>query len=178
MIQVITPYSLEKNIGKAYNEAMSIIPEDSWACLIDHDVMFLTPDAIFHMHEYVRQNPNTGIFTCFTNRLHKLAKQQLRLGYVSHNYDIKAHLEEAENMKAGLYEATQLNKHISGFLMLISKKTWNEIKFDETGKCLGVDNKFSDAILQSGRKILRMDGIYVWHSYRLLGGVDNKTHLK
>lgn len=176
-VHTVIPYSLEKNLGKAYNETMSLIPDGDWACLIDHDVQFLTPDAIKHLHEYVRLYPYTGIFTCFTNRLHPLGKQQLWREEVEEDDSMRHHTHMAQYAKARLYRTTELIKHISGFLMMISKEMWKEIKFSEDKLCLGVDNDFSDRVLKSGRDIKRMDGIYVWHSYRLLNGIKDKTHL-
>jgi GT2 family glycosyltransferase len=177
-IHISIPFSIEKNLGRAYNEEMARVPDEDWACLIDHDVQFLTSDAINHLYKYVELFPDTGIFTCFTNRLHPLAANQLLLGRVDHDSSIINHLKQAEIQKKKLYEVTELNKHISGFLMLIKKETWSEVYgFNEDKLCLGVDNIFSDKILVSGKKILRMDGIYVFHQYRLLNGIKDKTHL-
>lgn len=176
-VHVCTPYSIEKNLGKAYNEAMAVIPKGDWACLIDHDVVFLLPDQIKHLHDYVGLFPDTGIFTCLTNRLHPAANDQLLGGQVTNNPNIDHHINRAEKQKRHLYQVTEINHHISGFLMMISKSTWNNIKFTEDKKCLGVDNEFSDAVLDSGRNILRMDGIYVFHQYRIMKGIKDKSHL-
>jgi len=177
-IRVVVPFALDKNLGKAYNETLQHVPEGDWVCLLDHDVMFLTSDAIKHLYEYVNLSPDTGIFTCYTNRLHPLGGQQLWNNEVSENRNIENHVGLAQYIQqTRLYQVTELKKHISGFLMMINKDTWNEIKFNEDKKCLGVDNDFSDRVLKSGRKIRRMDGIYVWHTYRLINGIKDKTHL-
>jgi GT2 family glycosyltransferase len=176
-VHIVKPYSIEKNLGKAYNEAMRLIPDGDWACLMDYDTMFLTPDCGQILHEYVNWNPTVGIFTCFTNRVHPLAKDQLLDGFLSDNVSIDYHIERAYNQKRNLFQVTEIKHEISGFLMMVSKKTWNEIKFSEYGKCLGVDNDFSTAVLQSGRKIMRMDGLYVFHTYRMKNGIKDKTHL-
>lgn len=176
-VHIIKPYSIEKNLGRAYNEAMSMIPDGDWACLMDYDTMFLTPDCGQILHEYVMKYSFAGIFTCFTNRIHSLAKDQLLDGHISENVSIDYHIERAYNQKRKLFQVTKINHEISGFLMMVSKKTWYEIKFPEYGKCLGVDNDFSKRILESGRDILRMDGLYVWHTYRLKNGIKDKTHL-
>jgi len=176
MIHVKTPYALDKNLGRAYNQAFEDIDERDWVCLIDHDVLFLTPDAIGLMYEYVRSFPETGIFTCLTNRIHPLAVDQLLDGRVNENTCIKYHQDRAYNQKRFGIKVTDIKHHISGFLMLISKKTWREIKFSESGRCLGVDNDFSANVLERGKKIYRMDSVYVWHSYRL-NNITDKTHL-
>lgn len=176
MIRVMIPYRNDKNLGLAYNECMQIINDDDWACFIDHDSLFLTPDAIRIIDEYTKKYPDTGIFTCWTNRI---GCPEQRLGKENDDNDSMVdHMIMAEQMKENLFEATELKGVISGFLMVISKKTWNEIKFAETGKALGVDNDYSLRILSSGRKILRMESIYVWHSYRLVNGVGDKSHLR
>lgn len=176
MIHVKIPFDLDKNLGRAYNKAFEDVEERDWVCLLDHDVMFLTPDAIGLMYEYTRSFPETGIFTAFTNRIHPLAADQLLGGKVSENTDIKYHTDLAHQQKRHGVKATEINHVISGFLMLISKKTWREIKFPEGMKCLGVDNFYSQAVLEAGKKIYRMDSIYCWHTYRI-ADIKNKSHL-
>jgi GT2 family glycosyltransferase len=176
-VHIIKPYSITKNLGQAYNEAMAMIPDGDWACLMDYDTMFLTPDCGQILHEYAIQFPAAGILTCYTNRIHPLAKDQLLHGEVSDNVSIDFHTDLAYNIKHNLFHVTKINHEISGFLMMVSKKTWDETKFPEYGKCLGVDNDFSTRILESGKDILRMNGLYVWHTYRLKNGIKDKTHL-
>lgn len=178
MIHIKIPFALDKDLGRAYNLAFKSIPEEDWVCLIDHDVMFLTPNSIRIMYDYVGEYPDTGIFTCRTNRIHPLAVDQLIHDKPSDNTNIRFWTEEASTMESIIpdHKVTEISHEISGFLMLISKKTWNKIKFFETGKALGVDNDFSLRVLASGRKILRMDRLLVWHTYRL-NDIRNKTHL-
>jgi GT2 family glycosyltransferase len=177
-VHVVTPYRTDKNLGLAYNEAISQIPNDDWVCLIDYDVCFLTPDAIAILNGYAEQNQDAGLMTCYTGRIHPLAKHQLLYGQVTDNADINFHISRAEGQKKFLYKTTEIKKEISGFLMMVSKKTWNENKFTENGKCLGVDNDYCWRLLASNKSILRMDGLYVWHTYRLKNGITDKTHLK
>lgn len=176
MIHVKTPFALDKNLGRAYNKAFEDVGENDWVCLIDHDVLFLTPDAISIMHEYARSFPETGIFTCFTNRIHPLAIDQLLDGKVNENTCVKYHQERAYNQKRFGITVKEIKHVISGFLMMVSKRTWNEIKFSESGKCLGCDNEYSQRIIEAGKKIYRMESLYVWHSYRL-NDMKDKTHL-
>lgn len=176
-VHIIKPYSIEKNLGKAYNEAMAMIPDGDWACLMDYDTMFLTPDCGQILSEYVVKYPSAGMFTCFTNRIHPLSQCQLLDGVISDNVCVDYHIERAYNQKRKLFQVSPIDHPISGFLMMISKQTWNDCKFSESGKCLGVDNDFSANILERSKNILRMDGLYVWHTYRLMNGIKDKTHL-
>jgi GT2 family glycosyltransferase len=138
--------------------------------------MFLTPDAIKHVEKYTQLFPSTGIFTCFTNRLHPLSKGQL-LGTISENADIRHHTQLSERQKDNLYKITPINRPIGGFCMVVNKETWKRSPFREDKKCLGVDNDFSQSVLNNSGTILRMDGIYVWHTYRLMNGYKDKKHL-
>lgn len=178
MIHIKTPFALDKNLGKAYNLAFKGLSDDDWVCLIDHDVMFLTPNAVRIMYEYIEEFPDTGIFTCWTNRIHELAKDQLVFDVPSDNTDIRFWIAEANLQESVVakFKATEIKHEISGFLMLVSKKVWNKIKFNETGKALGVDNDFSLNVLASGKKILRMDRLLVWHTYRI-ENIRDKSHL-
>lgn len=178
MINVIQPYSLDKKLGTAYNKAMSLMPDGSWSILMDHDAMFLTPDAIAHVYKYTQLFPNTGIFTCYTNRLHPASKGQLYNNECSEDSDIRNHIRIAERVKSDLYNVTEISNVIGGFCMVVHKDTWRQHQFSENLFCLGVDNDFSKRVMSGGQKILRMDGIYMFHVYRLMNGYRDKTHLK
>jgi len=158
-----------------YNQAFNVEDND-WVCLIDYDVMFLTHRSIPLMYRYVDAFPEAGMFVCFTNRIHPLAKDQLFLGKPSDDMDVKfwqiiASVQELEPLKV-----TEIKHEVSGFLMLISKRVWQGLLFSETGKSLGVDNDFSLRLLASGKKIYRMDTLVVWHSYRMKD-IRDKSHL-
>lgn len=173
----IIPYSLEKNLGVAYNEAMALIPEGDWACLQDYDVMLLTPDAPAHIHEYAVRNPNVAMLTCLTNRVHPKSTDQLFSRHVDDDSNMRRHIEIAELSKRYLYDTQQIHDNISGMLMLMSKAQWKKTPFVEDLKCLGVDTEMSKTLRERGEPVLRMNGIYVWHTYRIMNGIRDKTHL-
>ncbi len=164
-------------MGKAYNEAFKLIGEDDWLCVTDWDVLLLLPETITHLHEYVNRYPTTGIFTCFGSRSHVNSRYQMLPQGCSENDKLTDHIQIARAQIKELYKVTEIPNHISGFLMMISKATWNKYKFTEDMKCLGVDNHYSKIILDAGLKILRMDGVYVKHIYRLETNVKDTTHL-
>ncbi len=88
------------------------------------------------------------------------------------------HIRAAEAQTAELYKVTRLRSHFSGFLMLLSRQLWDQVKFTEELACLGVDTDYRKRLERAGKQIWRMDGLYVWHSYRLLTGIKDKKHLQ
>lgn len=179
MIHIITPYREDKDLGKAYNRACELIPDGDWICLMDIDAMFLTPDAPAMMQRYVDLYPQTGVFTCLTNRVSHLAFEQLYEGHPSSEDSILVHIGIATRQRNLLPQSTIIRRgEISGYLILFSKETWQQNKFDEGIGCLAVDTFWSRRIIQMGKDIRRMDAIYIWHTYRLWKDIKDKEHLK
>lgn len=176
-VHITTPYALDKNLGRAYNEAMARVPAGDWACLLDHDVLLLTPDAGAILHEYARLATPGMLLTALTNRVSPLSAQQLLNGTVSHNPNLAQHVRLAEAQRQQLYRVTEVTSHFSGFLMLLPRELWDEVPFTEDLRCLGVDTDYRKRLQARGHAIWRMDGLYCWHSYRLTTGVNDKKHL-
>lgn len=174
-IHICTPFAIDKQLAKAYNAEFERCPNGDWLCVRDHDTLFLTDDAINIMYEYVEHFPDTGLFTCWTNRIHPLAHDQLYHGQPSDDFDIKSWKHHAMIQSKTMTKVTEISRPISGFLMLIKKSTWEKIKFRGLG-CLGVDNNFSADVLMHGLKIHRMDRMIVWHTYRI-NNITDKKHL-
>lgn len=172
-----TPFARDKNLGRAYNEEFKKIGPKDWLVIRDIDTILLTPEAPNIIEDYINAFPGTGIFTCFCNRVSPSAKAQLHDGMCSINFDIRHHTRLAQNYSESKQTATEINHVISGMLMVISKKTWNKIKFSETGKCLAVDHLYSQSVLSAGLKIRRIDRLYIFHAYRILNGINDKKHL-
>ncbi len=177
-VHIVKPYDLDKDLARAYNQEMERIPEGDWACLMDLDTMFLTPDAGHILHGYAEKYAHAGLLTCYTNRIHPKATDQLLDGEFSDNLSLDYHMQRAYHQKRLLFNATPLNHEVSGFLMMISKATWNEVKFRDGGKALGVDNQYCWDLLEAKKSIYRMDALYVLHLYRLKNGISDKSHLK
>ena len=183
MILDIIPYSTDKNLGKAYNDAFrNTSDEVTHICFRDGDTCWLTPDYGVHLAEYVRLHPN-AVLTCWTNRINDRAEQQYPC--IRDDDRMKKQLVWAELQKENLYHVTTLHGFVSGFCMVIPRSVWVNYKFAEQQvysdrgptNMLGVDNDFTNRIRAAGIKVLRMDGLYIWHTYRLLQGDHDKTHL-
>jgi len=167
------PYCLpqeEKNIGKAYNRYMNLIGNNDWACFIDHDAMFTTPDWYNQLYDIIEKNPDYSCFTVVTNRVGNPG--QRFAGIDQNNHDIKYHREIGEIAQQQFYSTVKdiTSEHLlSGVVILIKKSAWKDADgFGEQG-FLGIDNYFHAALKKVGKKVGLMKGIYVYHYYRADG---------
>lgn len=173
---IFTPYSTDKDLGREYNRVMQLIPEGEHACLMDIDAMFLTPQQPGIIMQYIEKYPD-AVLTCYTNRISPLSKQLLH-GRVNDNSDIRVHTTTAVKMQLEPMKVKVIGNMISGFLMVIPKKVWQQINFLEGVGCLGVDTWFSRECHKKRIPILLMETIYVWHTYRIENGIYDKKHLQ
>ena len=174
----IIPFSLKKNLGKAYNEAMALIPDGDWALITDYDVLILTPETIPLIYKYIEKYPDTGMFISLTNRIGSCSKSiQCLDGIISDDTNILNHINKAKALQEKPIRATRVRTIGSGFLMVISKDTWNRVKFSEDRLCLGVDNDIFSSMMGASLPIRKMESVYVFHTYRLDKGIKNKSHL-
>lgn len=183
MIYYFSPYSTEKNLGKAYNDHIKLIGDDDVAVLTDGDTCWLTPDYGMVIAEYVAKYPD-AVLTCWTNRINEKAEQQY-----PHNRDeadMRVHLNLAIEKAREPLSVTLLRGFVSGFCLVVPKKVWNAVNgfaekqvYEDRGpyNLLGVDNDFTNRVRAAGFPILRMESVYIWHTYRLLTGDHDKSHL-
>lgn len=179
MIFDITPYRKDKNIGKAYNERIEVLPDDAWVIIRDGDCMYLTPEYGNIIEETIEKYGNEyALFGALTNRL-----GMERLCYLqkfSTNTDVKHHFEIAKTLSAKKY-VVPVNL-VAGFFMMFKKSTWKEVDgFKENS--IYADQEFSKSILEKGKKIGQIQGLYLFHSYRIwqdthAGAWKDVSHLK
>lgn len=178
----IYDFSGQKNLGRAYNEAMANAPEDSHVILRDGDTCWLTPDYGIHVSEYIRRYPN-AVLTCWTNRINAKAEQQAP--GLRDCHDMLELLRAAEEYKSSLYRTTPIHGFVSGFCLILPKNLWHQHKFSEVQvysdrgptNMLGVDNDWTNRVRAAGTPVLNMDGVLLFHIYRMLKGDQDKSHL-
>ena len=167
-IHTTIPYSTEGTLGDAYNEFMEIVPDGDWACFIDHDAMFTTGMWKQHMESVIKDYPDYGMFTGVTNRIYNRHQRVSGIETSNHNYIYhKGVGEAAYNQYGTLVDPLDTDGYtvfMSGMLILISKDTWNKIKF--RSGFLGVDNAMHVECLYNDINVGRMNGLYIYHYYR------------
>lgn len=171
------PYADDKNLGRAYNQYCRLVPDDDWICLMDGDSMFLNSNWGHIAKKYIRLFPQTALFIPVTNRVGK--HSQCYGDKRSEDPNIINHKILADKA-AKKFQVKNMN-HVQWPSMpcfIFSKKMWKLVGgFDETGRILGVDVKFSEKVMQHG-DCLKMNGLYLFHYYRLKEGFRSLDHLK
>lgn len=180
-VWIRTPFSTDKNLGQAYNQEMAMIPDGDAACFIDGDLMFLTHDYGAILHDYANLYPNS-VLVCRLNRINTKATGQIDV-HAPQTSDIADHIRYAETKSKSRAVTPIVMPPVSGTLMLIPKSVWNKVKFAEQqpyedrgpNNLLGVDNDWTNRVRATGINILTMEGLYCWHTYRLL--TNTNKHL-
>lgn len=165
MIYYITPY-LTGDIGKAINEAIAVLPEDSWVCLRDTDTMFLLPDQPSMLEALVNSNPLFDVIGASCNRLG--SGYQLYGEVINDDPNILNHIEYAKKAREKYknnIEVVPTDKPLAGFFLLFRKSLWNEIPFEE--RTIQFDLIFSRTLHEKGKRLGLMRGMYLFHIYRL-----------
>ncbi|MCF8219663.1 MAG: hypothetical protein K9J21_11880 [Bacteroidales bacterium] len=176
LIHYFSPYSINGNIGEAYNLQIELVPnDDDWICIIDQDVMLLGEKAGHQIAEIIQKHDDVAVFTSYTNRVGTKAQRYPGMYNIA---DLRAHREISLKLQERNYSKIKmLNRGISGHLMLFQKKTWEDVgKFNEEG-ILQVDYDFTRKVTQKGGKIALMQGVYATHYYRLIEGRRHTKHL-
>lgn len=175
MIHYFVPTSDYKDLGEAYNYYSDLVPhEEDWIVIKDRDVLFLQEQYHDIIKDAIRNYPNTGLFTCLTNRVGE--KRQCYLNRISEDSDIRNHKMIANQLK-GNKTCTIIEPPISGMVMIFKKRTWIKTGGFKNG-LLGVDNDFSYRVKKAGLDTKIINGLYVFHYYRLCQGIGYKQHLK
>lgn len=182
MIYTFTPFSTEKNFGKAINRCCEIVPDsEDWICIRDGDAMNLTPDWGNIIQDAVDEFGNEyQLFGCWTNRLNRdNGMHQLVAEGMYSERDILCHHNFAVTVgqNQSLIKPVQT---VAGFFLLFQKKTWIEVgKFDE--ETVAFDTFFCDKLRSKGGKIGLINRLYMFHLYRIWAkgnpGIETK-HLQ
>lgn len=171
MIQI--PFSFTKDLGKAYNEAMATVTHD-YAIIMDYDAMILTPNTLPLVDQYVKQYPDAAVLTGWATRAHPSSSQRYK---TVNNGNVLEAINEAERLEKLPMHVKEIRQNLTGFFMVVRRKTWEKYKFKEGIGCLGVDTDYWQQLIRGGEKILLMGTVLVWHSYRLKNGMKDKSHL-
>lgn len=161
----MTPYAPDLNLGRAYNEAMALLPDDAWAVLMDHDIALTTREWYRQIHEAIAFRPDAGAFVAMTNRI--AAPWQQIGNQLSHDIAHHRRFGEERLKVRTLLDITETNG-FGGVLFCLSKRVWREVGGFLDG-LLCVDHGMHFALQRAGRRVYLMENLYVYHWRRAQG---------
>jgi hypothetical protein len=173
-IYPMMPFLPDKQIGKAYNDAMENMVEE-WALFIDHDVLLINPlwyDISIKAIQKV--GSNAGWITCYTNRIgckFQLAPNLKGFENIRKTDDIKVHRRYAKKLydvnRGRIKDMTRAGGgRFSGMFILTNKSAWAAAGgFVENAGFFNVDCKYYSSIKEAGYSVYVMQDLYVYHAY-------------
>lgn len=157
-LMAMTPFRTDKNLGAAYNEAMRLLPEDGWALLMDHDMMFTTTRWHQQCLDAIAAEP-TGTFTAITNNIG--SKWQRLDASACKTIEQHRELGRAVTENRDLLDVTA-TAGIGGVVILISRANWRKIGGFVDGMFC-VDHQMHFALREQGLRVYLIEGLYVYH---------------
>jgi GT2 family glycosyltransferase len=160
------PFDPGLNLGRAYNEAMALLPDEAWAVLLDHDMLFTTKDWYRQIAEAIRCQPTAGAFTVMTNRI---AAPWQQIGE-RENHDLAYHYRfglERTRVRT-LLDITGTNG-FGGVVIVVSKAAWQAVGGFADG-LLCVDHSLHFRLRAAGYRNWLIEGLYVYHRRRAFPG--------
>lgn len=173
----VIPWDSGKNIGRSYNQTMSLIKSDDWVCFLDGDAVHTTHFFGSRIESVIDNNPSFSLLTCYTNRIG--CPWQIAPNVNGLSNDQKYHREFGEKIweinKTNVIDVTN-NSPLSGVMILIKKSSWEKVGGFKEEKMLSIDNDIHYKFKNAGLKVGLMTGIYVQHWYRG-GNQQDRKHL-
>jgi len=174
----IQPFCTDPNqFGRVLNDHCAASPYE-WIQLLDQDAMILCKDSNRVIENAIINYPDTDIFGAYTNRS----------GYL---WQIEERWETTapDLFRSGdIWDQIVYAKHlcskqlcadipmVAGFYMLFKKSYWEKNKFQE--KVIDGKKTF-DKMFCKGAKTMRIiNGLYVFHIYRMGKEVSDDSHLR
>jgi len=172
----ITPARSDKNLGKALNDIIRVLPDDSWICQRDIDTVPLDHVSFIKQCEDIAKDGSYQLVGCMTNRLG--LHWQIDGGKISDNDSMDYHIKRAKQLstKHGS-KVIEAQKEIAGIMFLFPKSLWVEVGGFKEGALLWGsqfwDNEFYERVKKVNGNIGVAIGIYMWHTYRW--GLDPRS---
>jgi hypothetical protein len=168
MILTMTPFALDKNLGRSYNEAMQLLPEDAWGAMLDHDAMQTTRDWYALLTEAIAFQPAAGAFVAVTNRIDAVWQRAAEAD--PENHDIGYHTRVGlERLKRRTLLDITSTKGFGGVFFAVSKAAWRRAGGFADG-LLCVDHSIHFGLQRTCRSVYLIEGLYVYHRRRAFVG--------
>ena len=162
--QLVTfiPYADDRNLGRACNECMAMLPEDGWGVILDHDAVFTTPEWHRQLTRAIQLYPE-GCFTGYANRARRPFKAP---GTAMDNHDMAFHRAlGAMLLKNETIRDVTEERAPNGMLIVLSKQAWKKAGGFAQGLHY-VDRIMWKSLKMAGYRIYLVEGLYLYHWHR------------
>ena len=167
MIHTMMPFALDMNLGRAYNEAMSRIGDDDWACFLDHDAIWTTREWYRQITKAVAFVPTAGLITAVASRGWQSWQCTDKKNEDNHDMAFHRKVGLARLKIRILLDVTEASG-VAGVVMVISKRAWRKVGgFVDGMYC--VDHGMHFALADAGYRVYVHRGLYVYHWRRANG---------
>jgi hypothetical protein len=161
----MTPFATDMNLGRAYNEAIELLPDDGWAVMLDHDAMWTTRTWHAQFAEAITRMPDAGAFVAMSNRI---APPWQQIGD-RENHDMAQHRRfGTERLKVRTLLDVTETKGFGGVAFAVSKRAWRLAGGAADGM-LCVDHSIHFGLRAAGLRVWLIEGLYVYHWRRAHG---------
>lgn len=166
------PAGYGPNLGRAYNDYMRRLSEDDWAVFIDHDAMLRGRDCVALLGELAMGYVGRPVM--FVGCANRINNPYQRIAEFEDVHDLGIHGAIADTLYAlhrdRLHDVTELPS-ASGFVMMLSRRTWEERPFEEG--FLGVDNAMHKSFRNGRGRVYLARALYAYHFYRADGDASH-----
>jgi len=183
MIYRFQPFVCDRTqFGNVYNSHCSMVPFDhDWIQIMDYDAMILAPEAYAVIDKAIERYPDTAVFGGMTNRVGLPFQKLVPTPKLDDNDSIRHHMDIAKKI-AHTYRDGQCKEveYVAGFFMLFRRDYWLLNQFQDrisTPQGILFDWKFCQHAKEINKKVRVIEGLYLWHTYRLMGDPLSKKHL-
>lgn len=164
-LRPMIPFSLERNLGAAYNEEMARLPDGDWALFIDHDCLpGLTREWVPLIYEHIAFKPDAGAFVAVTNRIDAAWQRAEEADPDNHDITYHTRIALARRSRRTLLDITD-TKGFGGVTFALSKSAWQAAGGFADG-LLCVDHSIFFRLQRAGLRVYLMESVYVYHRRR------------
>lgn len=160
MIYTHVPYRTDANLGKAYNDFLSLLAPDDWAIFQDHDAIPTTGLWFHQFAEAIAFKPDAGAIVAMTNRI---ASPWQRCGDpVSNDYALHRAFGKERAKVRTLLDITD-TKGFGGVMFAVSVAAWREVAGFAEGALGCTDHSLFFKLRAAGRRVWLAESIYAYH---------------
>lgn len=164
----MTPFALDRNLGRAYNEAMALIPDGDGCIFIDHDAMATTREWYPQLVEAYDFLPDAGALVAVTNRIDAVWQRAQEADRENHDIGYHTRIGLDRLARRTLLDITD-TKGFGGVMFAVSKAAWRDAGGFSDG-LLCVDHSLHFGLQRAGRRVYLLESLYVYHRRRAFVG--------